>query len=333
MAGTKRAAASCSGADASEWGRALRGPRSRPEEGNGVRTGRKPRAGQEPESNPDVTGASAPRRAGARLPSFLRFLPALPSVRQCLRPPASSSRRGGLPAAALRAGAGIALLLGAAFGPATVHGQAVEFLGNDTQGTDVELKIGSGWDSVFNLRDGPVRRNQAFLTGSNPDGYLLTKLVLYMNDFTSSDHVAGGRPELRVRLRSVHNRTTTRDPHNNTSEIFAFAIPTPSSAQEAQDFVPSSAATEAQKTLPPNTWYAIDVHQAQVTPPRENNVKHIDMVGTASDTYSSLEGWQVDGEHLRKDGPGSRFWSQGTKQFQDEDLRDADFGRDDRHPD
>ncbi len=315
VVGTKRTAALCSGAEASEWAPAMQGSRSRPEEGNGVRTGKKPRAGQEPESNPDVTGASAPRRAGARLPSFLRFLPALPSVRQCLRPPASSSRRGGLPAAALRAGAGIALLLGAAFGPATVHGQAVEFLGNDTQGTDVELKIGSEWDSIFNRRDGPVRRNQAFRTGSNPDGYLLTKLVLYMNDFTSSDHVAGGRPELRVRLRSVHNRTTTRDPHSNTSELFAFAIPTPSSAQEAQDFVPSSAATEAQKTLPPNTWYAIDVHQAQVNPSRENNVKHIDLVGTASDTYSSLEGWQVDGEHLRKDRPTNRFWSRDQNSF------------------
>ncbi len=207
------------------------------------------------------------------------------------------------------------VLLGAAFGPATVHGQAVEFLGNDTQGTDVELKIGSEWDSNFNRRDGPVRRNQAFRTGSNPDGYLLTKLVLYMNDFASSDHVAGGRPELRVRLRSVHNRTTTRDPHSNTSELFAFAIPTPSSAQEAQDFVPSSAATEAQKTLPPNTWYAIDVHQAQVNPSRENNVKHIDLVGTASNTYSSLEGWQVDGEHLRKDGPSNRFWSRDQNSF------------------
>ena len=210
--------------------------------------------------------------------------------------------------------AGILVLLGAAFGPATVHGQAVEFLGNDTQGTDVELKIGSEWDSIFNRRDGPVRRNQAFRTGSNPDGYLLTKLVLYMNDFTSSDHVEGGRPELRVRLRSVHNRTTTRDPHSNTSEIFAFAIPTPSSA-EAQDFVPSSAATETQKTLQPDTWYAIDVHQAQVTPSRENNVKHIDMVGTASDTYSSPEGWQVDGEHLRKDGPSNRFWSRDQNSF------------------
>ena len=210
--------------------------------------------------------------------------------------------------------AGILVLLGAAFGPATVHGQALEFLGNDTQGTDVELKIGSEWDSIFNRRDGPVRRNQAFHTGSNPDGYLLTKLVLYMNDFASSDHVEGGRPELRVRLRSVHNRTTTRDPHSNTNEIFAFAIPTPSSA-EAQDFLPSSAATEAQKTLQPNTWYAIDVHQAQVTPSREDNVKHIDLVGTDSDTYSSLEGWQVDGEHLRKDGPSNRFWSRDQNSF------------------
>ena len=209
---------------------------------------------------------------------------------------------------------GILVLLGAAFGPATVHGQEAEFLGNDTQGTDVELKIGSEWDSIFNRRDGPVRRNQAFRTGSNPDGYLLTKLVLYMNDFASSDHVEGGRPELRVRLRSVHNRTTTRDPHSNTSEIFAFAIPTPSSA-EAQDFVPSSAATETQKTLQPDTWYAIDVHQAQVTPAKENNVKHIDMVGTASDAYSSPEGWQVDGEHLRKDGPSNRRWSRDQNSF------------------
>ena len=144
MAGTKRAAASCSGADASAWGRALREPRSQPEEGNGVRTGKKPRAGREPESNP--VARRSPRRAcppepapagraarGARR-SLLRRLVSLPR---------------GFAAALLALAAGAA--------------QAAELVSNTT------LTSSTG-SSAFQA--------QSFETGDNSGGYTISEIVI-----------------------------------------------------------------------------------------------------------------------------------------------------------
>ena len=144
MAGTKRIAASCVGGDELEWGRALRGPRSRPEEGNGVRTVKKPRAGREPESNP--VACRSPRRACPPEPAAAGR-PARGARRSLLRRLVSLPRW--FAAVLLALGAGAA--------------QAAELVSN----TSLSSTTGS---SVFQA--------QSFETGDNSGGYTISEIVI-----------------------------------------------------------------------------------------------------------------------------------------------------------
>ena len=213
-------------------------------------------------------------------------------------------RFAGLPA---RWVTGILVALAAAFGPATAHGQGAVFVSNETVGADVELKLGSERTSG-STRDGPVRRYQGFRTGSNPDGYLLNAVVLYLNDFTSADHNPGVKPELRVRLRSVDRidpPIPMYDPMNDGEQIFQFVTPT-TFGQVAQTFVPPSSATDEQRTLAPNSWYALDVSQPQKR--GAENAEHINALGTRSDGHDiAVEGWKISHFHRNKTFPGTNW--------------------------
>ena len=194
---------------------------------------------------PDVTGASAPargktpapagaaRRAGARLPSFLRFLPALPSARRCLRPPASSSRRGGLPAAALRAGAGIALLLLAAAIATPAAAQTPYPLVDNT---------GKGGRTYTNNIFA-----QPFSTGDNTDGgYTLSNVGIRMGAFQGTPTTSN----YRVRILS--------DSSGNPGSTVIATLMNPSSFTRNSVNVFTALANT---TLAANTTYYVEAAQ------------------------------------------------------------------------
>ena len=128
---------------------------------------------------PAPAPAGAAQRAGARLPSFLRFFPA--AARRCLSPPASSSRRGGLPAA-LRAGAGIALLLLAALAALPSPAQAQNVLVSNTeQSTTSEAR------RYF---------AQPFTTGGNTGGYILSNVGIGVGTALGSGTISDFRARI-----------------------------------------------------------------------------------------------------------------------------------------
>ena len=118
--------------------------------------------------------AAAPRRGWGAWRSALRRLllrPAPASPRRCPFPRASSSRRGGPAAAALRAGAGIALLAAAALAALPAPAQAQNQLVSNT-GQTASVSHVSHSDHLA----------QPFTTGTHSSGYILSSIGIVSAD-------------------------------------------------------------------------------------------------------------------------------------------------------
>ena len=241
---------------------------------------------------PDVTGAGAPargvrpapapagaaRRAGARLASFLRFLPALTAAaRRCLSPRASSSRRRGLPAAP-RAGAGIALLLlaaltviGALPSPAAAQNVLVSNMGD---------RSGSGRNEIF---------AQPFTTGDHAQGYILSSVGIRTNT------TAGDIDTFRVRILS--------DSSGNPGSTVIATLTGPAAGIRN---VVTVFTAPSDTTLAANTTYYVEAGQTDGT----GGFNHVTTSSNAEDSGAS-SGWSIGNGRYRRDSE-SDSWGSST---------------------
>ena len=221
---------------------------------------------------PAPAPAGAARRAGARLASFLRFLPALPAAaRRCLSPRASSSRRRGLPAA-LRAGAGIALLLLAALAalpsPAEAQNVLVSNLGD---------RSGSGRNDIF---------AQSFTTGDHAQGYILSSVGIRTNT------TAGAINTFRVRILEDSSG-------NPGSTVIATLIGPAAGIRNVVTVFTAPSDT----TLAANTTYYVEAGQTDGT----GGFNHVTTSSNAEDSGASSS-WSIGNGRYRRDSE-SDSWS------------------------
>ena len=142
---------------------------------------------------------AAPRSPRRRLSTILRsFVPVSEAARRCLRPRSSSSRRGGLPAAALRAGAGIALLLLAALAALPSPAQAQYRLVSNTAQSESDTG-----NNIFALQ---------FRTGGHRGDYVLSSVGIRLGNFSGTPNTSN----YRVRILSA-----TLDSDNPGSTVIA----------------------------------------------------------------------------------------------------------------
>ena len=220
---------------------------------------------------PGVRAAPAPagaaRRAGARLASFLRFLPALPAAaRRCLSPRASSSRRRGLPAA-LRAGAGIALLLLAALAALPSPAQAQNVLVSNTG-----QSRNTSFNDIF---------AQSFRTGGNTGGYILSSIGIRMGNFSGNPNTSNYRAEILSNSGSSPGSVavTLTNPSSFTKNGVSFFTAPPNT------------------TMTANTTYWVKVAQTDGTDGLP------DYWTTSSDSEDSgkASGWNIGNGHLKRE--------------------------------